>query len=140
MPGELALLPIIESDYKLRARSPKGAVGLWQLKAQTGKLYGLKISYYLDERYDAYASTRAALNYLQFLHSYFNNDWLLAIAAYNAGEGRVQRAIHKNRLFNQPTDFWSLSLPKETQLFVPKLLALAHIFSRDQDFTFSLQT
>lgn len=127
MPGELALLPMIESSFNPHAISNMGATGIWQLQAATGRHYGLKQNAYYDDRKNVVAATNAALSYLQYLHAEFNGDWLLALAAYNAGEGRIKRAINKNLAENKPTDFWSLSLPKETKHFVPKLLALANL-------------
>lgn len=127
MPGELALLPMIESSFNPNARSYMGATGLWQLAASTGKRYGLKQSAWHDPRKDVAAATNAALSYLQFLHGEFDGDWFLALAAYNAGEGRVKRAIKHNLAQNKSTDFWSLPLPKETKNYVPKLLALASL-------------
>lgn len=127
MPGELALLPMIESSFNPHAISHMGATGIWQLGATTGKRYGLNKNRWYDERKDVVAATNAALSYLQYLHEEFNGDWFLALAAYNAGEGRVKRAISRNLAQKKPTDFWSLSLPNETKNFVPKLLALANL-------------
>ncbi|HYE35633.1 transglycosylase SLT domain-containing protein [Methylocaldum sp.] len=129
IPGELALLPIIESAFQPHAVSPAKAAGIWQFIPSTGRLYGLKQSRSYDGRRDVYASTRAAIKYLKKLHSDFNGDWLLAIAAYNCGEGAVARAIQKNTARNMPTDFWSLDLPDETRSYVPRLLAVAKLFA-----------
>lgn len=133
LPRELALLPIIESAYRLTALSNKGAAGIWQISYHTGKRYGLintlNNQIIKDHRYDVIASTKAALSYLNFLYKKFNNDWLLALAAYNAGEGRISRAIHKNKFINSDPNYWELALPIETQHYVPKFLALAIIFS-----------
>lgn len=128
MPAEIALLPIIESSYDPFVKSPARAAGLWQFIPSTGDHFGLKRNWWYDGRRDVVASTDAALDYLQYLHNYFDNDWLLALAAYNAGEGNVGRAIKKNLQRGKPTDFWSLDLPRETRLYVPKLLAIAEIF------------
>ena len=127
MPGELALLPMIESSYNPTAVSKTGATGIWQIASVTAKRYGLTKSKKLDERKNIEAATQVALNYLQFLHEEFDGDWYLALAAYNAGEGRVKRAIRSNLAKNKPIDFWYLPLPKETKNFVPKLLALANL-------------
>ena len=127
MPGELALLPMIESAYNPFAVSNMGAAGIWQLGAKTGKRYGLKQNNWYDGRKDIRAATTAALDYLQFLYQEFDEDWFLALAAYNAGEGRVRQAIKHNLAANKPTDFWSLKLPKQTRNFVPKFLALANL-------------
>lgn len=126
MPAEIALLPMIESNYNPFVYSRVGAVGLWQLMPGTASGLGIRINWWYDGRRDLVASTNAALNYLQYLHDYFHS-WLLAIAAYNSGEGTVVNAIRYNRRHHRPTDFWSLPLPQETRNYVPKLLALAHV-------------
>ncbi|WAJ39758.1 LysM peptidoglycan-binding domain-containing protein [Pseudomonas sp. GOM7] len=127
MPMELALLPVIESAYDPQAYSPAQAVGLWQFIPSTGRVYNLRQTNWYDGRRDVTASTRAALDYLSRLHEMFNGDWLLALAAYNAGEGRVSRAIERNEKLGLPSDYWNLSLPKETEEYVPKLLALSQV-------------
>ena len=127
MPGEIALLPVVESAFQPFAYSPGRAAGIWQFIPATGRRYGLKQNWWYDGRRDVHAATRAALDYLQRLSRRFDGDWLLALAAYNSGEGRVQRAIRKNRKRGKPTDFWSLDLPDETRGYVPKLLAISSI-------------
>lgn len=127
MPMELALLPVIESAYDPQAYSSAHAVGLWQFIPSTGRHYNLRQTNWYDGRSDVTASTQAALNYLSRLHEMFNGDWLLALAAYNAGEGRVSRAIERNEKLGLPSDYWNLSLPKETEDYVPKLLALSQV-------------
>lgn len=127
MPMELALLPMIESAYNPFAYSPANAVGLWQFIPSTGRHFNLRQTSWYDGRRDVTASTQAAMNYLARLHEMFNGDWLLALAAYNAGEGRVSRAIERNQKLGLPTDYWNLSLPQETQNYVPKLLALSQV-------------
>lgn len=124
MPSEIALLPIIESDFNPHCISNKGAAGIWQIMP---RMHGLKQNSGYDARKDIYESTTFALDHLTYLHKRFNGNWLLALAAYNSGEGKVQRAISKNRAAHKSTDFWALKLPKETTHFVPKLLALAAI-------------
>lgn len=141
LPKELALLPIIESSYHQLAVSNKGATGIWQISNITGKRYGLIISnsiHYIDHRFDIIISTDAALSYLTFLHKTFNNDWLLAIAAYNAGEGRILRAIKKNVINGKNPNYWTLILPKETIHYVPRLLALVIIFNNPQKYGLDL--
>lgn len=138
LPAELALLPAIESAYDPKAKSSAGALGLWQFMPATATQYGLKDNWWFDGRRDVLSSTDAALTYLEYLRDYFNGDWLLAIAAYNAGEGRVQRAIEKNRAKNRPTDFWSLELPEETLAYVPKLLALSELVRRPSRYDLEL--
>ncbi len=127
MPPELALLPIIESEYRPTAASNRGAVGLWQLVSMTGKLYGLKQDQWYDGRKDVHAATKVALDHLEFLYKKFDNDWLLALAAYNAGGARVASAIRANKKAGKPTDYWSLNLPQQTQHYVPKFLSLDSI-------------
>lgn len=127
MPAELALLPMIESEYKPTALSNRGASGIWQLVPTTGRLYGLKRDQWYDGRKDTEAATKAALGHLQYLYEKFDHDWLLALAAYNCGDGRVASAIRQNKKIGKPTDYWSLKLPKETQYYVPKFLALVYL-------------
>lgn len=124
LPTELALLPMVESAFRSDVRSHRGAAGIWQFMPATGKRFGLRQSWWYDGRLDIYASTHAALTYLEYLHGKFDGDWLLAIAAYNAGTGNVNRAIRKNRKAGKPTDFWHLPLPRETRNYIPKLLAM----------------
>ena len=125
MPAELAIVPIVESSFRTRARSRARAAGLWQFMSYTAREYGLQTSYGYDARYDVYASTIAALNYLNQLHREFNNDWLLALAAYNAGPKRIKKALKTSDEKNNT--FWDLNLPRETQKYVPKILALGSI-------------
>lgn len=127
LPHELALLPMVESNFDPLAVSQSGAGGLWQIMPTTGHLLGLKQDFWYDGRKDIKASTIGALNHLQYLYRLFDEDWLLALAAYNAGERRVIKAIEHNKKKKKPTDFWHLDLPKETQNYVPKLLALSAI-------------
>ncbi|RMV70528.1 lytic transglycosylase domain-containing protein [Pseudomonas caricapapayae] len=125
MPLELALLPMIESSYNPMANSPSAAAGLWQFIPSTGRSFNLNQSATYDARRDVVASSKAAMDYLTRLHDQFDNDWLLALAAYNAGEGTVGRAIEANRRRGLPVDYWHLTLPRETQDYVPRLLALS---------------
>jgi membrane-bound lytic murein transglycosylase D len=127
MPLELALLPVVESAFNPVAYSRSHAAGLWQFIPSTGKHYGLTQNWWIDERRDVLRATDAALNYLQYLHRYFNGDWYLAIAAYNGGEGTVSRAVKRNANAGRPTDFFSLDLKAETRDYVPKLLAISRI-------------
>ena len=126
IPPEVALLPMIESNYNPFVFSRTGATGLWQIMPGTASGSGLAINWWYDGRRDIAASTKAALNYLIYLHHFFHN-WLLAIAAYNAGAGTVQQAIRHNKKIGKPTDYWHLALPAETKNYVPKLLAIAAI-------------
>lgn len=127
IPAEIALLPVVESAFQPFAYSHGRAAGLWQFIPGTGRRFDLKQTWWYDGRRDVAESTRAALEYLKYLHGHFDGDWLLALAAYNSGEGTVQRAIRKNRRRGQPTDFWHLDLPKETRGYVPRLLAISEV-------------
>ncbi|MEA9390699.1 murein transglycosylase D [Acerihabitans sp. TG2] len=134
MPMELVLLPIVESAFNPKATSSANAAGLWQIVPQTGKHYGLKQNQWYDGRRDVVASTTAALNMMQRLNRVFGGDWLLTIAAYNSGEGRVLRAIKANKAKGRPTDFWALALPHETSIYVPKMLALSNIIKNSKEY------
>ncbi|HFC92857.1 MAG TPA: LysM peptidoglycan-binding domain-containing protein [Leucothrix mucor] len=134
MPTDLVLLPMVESAYITKARSHAGAAGMWQFIRGTGKRYGLKQTHGYDGRLDVIESTRAAMDYLQKLHREFRGDWFLALAAYNCGENRVHREIEKNRARGLPTDYWSLSLPRETRNYVPKLLAYREVIRSPRSF------
>lgn len=138
MPGEFALLPIVESAYDPFAYSRGRALGTWQFISETGRRYGLKQNWWYDGRRDVYSSTTAALDYLSEMHGMFDGDWLLALAGYNSGEGRVSRAIKRNRKAGKPTDYWNIKLPRETRGYVPKLLGLACIFQYPEAFDFKV--
>lgn len=127
MPLELALLPVVESAFNPVALSTSQAAGLWQFIPSTGLRFGLKQNTYYDGRRDIVESTRAALDYLQYLNNEFDGDWLLAIAAYNTGEANIARAMKRNESKGLPTDFFSLDLARETEAYVPKLLAMRRI-------------
>lgn len=127
IPGELALLPIVESAFEPFAYSHGRASGVWQFIPSTGHMFGLQQDWWHDGRRDIRASTEAALSYLEGLQREFSGDWMLALAAYNSGAGTVRKAMRKNRNLGKPTDFWSLDLPKETRDYVPKLIALAQL-------------
>ncbi len=134
MPLELALLPVVESAFEPYARSWARANGLWQFMPGTGERFGLKQDWWYDGRRDVIASTHAALDYLQYLHDEFFDDWLLAIAAYNCGEFRVQREVNANRAAGKPVDFFSLKLPAETRAYVPKLMAMRRLVANPEDY------
>src|SRR3989344_4832041 len=127
MPMEIALLPAIESAYKANAYSRARASGLWQFIPSTGRLYGLKANWWYDGRRHVQASTQAALDYLEKLYNDFDGDWHLALAAYNAGEGKVGRMMKYNERKGKSTDYQYLKLRRETQHYVPKLMAMASI-------------
>ena len=138
MPTEIALLPGIESGYRGNVYSRNGAAGIWQFMPTTGTYFGLKQDAWYDARQDFPQATDAALLYLRKLHKRFDNDWLLAIASYNAGGGTVARAIRKNMDQDKPIDFWSLDLPAETETYVPRLLALAKLVGHAEQYGLKL--
>lgn len=137
MPTELALLPFIESAFNPQAMSSARASGMWQFMPATGKDFELKQNLFRDDRRDVLASTRAALDYLQRLHRMFG-DWHLALAAYNWGEGNVQKAIQRNQRQGLPTDYLSLNMPAETRHYVPKLHAVRNIVMQPERFGLAL--
>jgi membrane-bound lytic murein transglycosylase D len=139
IPGELALLPIVESGFNPNAISKSKASGLWQFMPATGRLFGLKQNIWYDGRNDIYTSTQAATTYLKQLSQLFDDDWFLALASYNAGKGTVRKAIRKNLQDDLPTDYWSLPLREETKAYVPRLLAIAKIFANTEKYGISLQ-
>jgi membrane-bound lytic murein transglycosylase D len=133
MPVEIALLPIVESSFNPLAQAGAPA-GLWQMVPQTARNFGLQRNEWYDGRKDPIASTKAALDYLQYLHDNLGNDWLNAIAAFNSGEGRVQKAIAKNRAQGKAIDFWSLNLPKQSTIYLPKWLALIDLLQHAEKY------
>ncbi|MEC9277520.1 MAG: transglycosylase SLT domain-containing protein, partial [Pseudomonadota bacterium] len=137
MPMELVLLPIVESAFDPFAYSHGRAAGMWQFIPGTGKRFGMQQNWWYDGRRDVVASTQGALDYLTYLNEMFDGNWLHALAAYNSGEGRVQRAIKANKRAGKPTDFWNLNLPKETRAYVPKLLALADILKNKDEYAYA---
>lgn len=138
MPAELAMIPLIESSYKPSASNNGQYIGLWQFGKQTAKSFGIDVQQNYDGRYSPAASTKAALDYLEYLNKMFDGDWLLTIAAYNAGEGRVLRSMKANRQKGKGTDYWNIELPQITRAYIPKLLALSEVISeRDKLLTIS---
>lgn len=133
MPTEIALLPMIESAYNPKAYSRSHAAGIWQFIPSTGKHFGLNQNWWVDNRRHVTAATHAALDYLQELHARFGS-WDLALAAYNAGQGTVGRAIIKNQKAGKPTNYQSLKLPLETVQYVPKLQAIKNIVTNPRKF------
>jgi membrane-bound lytic murein transglycosylase D len=138
LPRELALLPVIESAYRPTAYSRSRAAGLWQFIPSTSRFLGMKTNWWYDARRDVITSTQYALDYLQTINKKFDGDWLLTLAAYNAGHGRISRAIARNKKKGKPTDYWSLKLPTETMNYVPRFLATSRIFTRPDDYQVSL--
>jgi len=139
IPGEIALLPAVESGFQPLAYSSGEAAGIWQFIPSTGRMYGLKQTWWYDGRRDVAASTRAALAYLEKLSTRFDGDWELALAAYNAGAGTVSRAMRNNREQGRAEDFWSLDLPRETEAYVPRLLAIARLIADPSHYGISLE-
>ena len=129
LPLELALLPMIESAYDPFAYSSSGAAGLWQFIPTTADQIGLERNWWYDGRRDVISSTEAALEYLRYLNQRFAGDWLLTLAAYNAGEGTVTKEIQKNERLGKDTSFWALNLPAQTLVYVPRFIALASIIA-----------
>ncbi len=138
IPGEMALLPAVESAFRPTAYSSSHASGLWQFIPSTGRLFGLKQNWWYDGRRDIIASTRAATRYLKELSEEFDNDWLLALASYNAGKGNIRKAIDHNKAQQRNTDYWSLNLRRETMDYVPRLLAIAKIFADPDQYDIAL--
>ncbi|TVS11258.1 MAG: LysM peptidoglycan-binding domain-containing protein [Wenzhouxiangella sp.] len=138
LPGELALLPIVESAYDPFAYSHGRASGTWQFLSATARDRGVEINDWYDGRRDVYVATRAALDYLAYLNGLFDGDWNLALAAYNGGQGRVQRAIRFNAARNRSTEYENLPLPRETQAYVPKLHGLGCLFREPERFGWEL--
>ncbi len=129
LPLELKYLPVVESALDPLARSRAGARGLWQFMYRTGKMYGLNVTSYYDERCDPYLSTEAACKYLKKLHSIYG-DWLLVIAAYNCGPGNVNKAIRRSGGYR---DYWQIRkwLPRETRGYVPAFISATYLFEQD---------
>jgi len=142
MPYEMALLPIVESGFRPVVQSSQKAMGLWQFIPSTGDIYNLKRNWWYDGRKDVVKSTQAALDYLEKLYGHNNNDWLLALASYNAGLGNVYKAQRKYRKVHKNTpgikeyqpNFWEIQpyLPRETQAYVPKLLAVSYMVDNSE--------
>ncbi|MEO8402404.1 MAG: transglycosylase SLT domain-containing protein [Gammaproteobacteria bacterium] len=136
LPAELALIPVIESEFNPNDHSTKGATGLWQLMPGTATELGIKVKSSYDGRRNVVSSTKAALAYFNDLGTSFNGNWYLAIAAYNCGQGKIQSAERKDG----STSFWNLSLPSETKHYVPKLLAVAAIIKNPEKYGVELPT
>ncbi len=137
MPMEIALLPMIESAFYPGAYSTARASGIWQFIPSTGKKFGMEQNWWYDGRRDVVSATNGALDYLQSLHNMFG-DWQLALAAYNWGEGAVRRAQAKNRKLKRSTNYASLTLPKETRHYLPKLYAIKNIITDPAQYNISL--
>ena len=139
LPSELLLLPVVESAFDPFAYSHGRAAGLWQFIPGTGRMFGLKQTWWYEGRRDIVASTDAALTYLDRLQKQFDGDWLLALASYNAGAGNVMKAVTANKRRGKPTDFWSLDLRRETSDYVPRLIAISQIFMNPAKYNVTLR-
>jgi len=149
VPYEIALLPVVESGFRATAMSHQRAMGLWQFIPSTADIFELDRNWWYDGRKDVTKSTQAALDYLQKLYKLNNDDWLLALASYNAGLGNVYKAQKKYRkkhkhqpdIQDYQPDFWEIRqyLPKETQHYVPRLLAVSHMVEFAELFELSLE-
>lgn len=139
LPMELVLLPIVESAYQPFAYSPSRASGIWQFIPGTGKRFGLKQNWWYDGRRDIISATDAAFKYLEKLNQQFNGDWELALAAYNVGEVKIERAVKRNLEKGKRADFWSLNLPRETENYVPNLMAIAEIIAHPDKYNVHLK-
>ncbi|MCP4979015.1 MAG: LysM peptidoglycan-binding domain-containing protein [Gammaproteobacteria bacterium] len=139
LPSELALLPIVESAYQAFAYSHGRASGMWQIIPSTGRFLGLKQNWWYDGRRDIIESTHAAISYLDSLAKQFDGDWELALAAYNAGPGKIRNAVRYNKKRKRKTDFWHLTkIRNETRAYVPKLFALKKIFTNPDKYQLDL--
>jgi membrane-bound lytic murein transglycosylase D len=138
MPMEIALIPLVESSLNPFASGPAGAAGLWQIMPATGTHLGLERNSVYDGRKDLQDSTTVALDYLESLYEEFDEDWLLALAAYNSGAGTVTRAREANEARGLDTDFWSLNLPGHTREYIPKVVALAQVLADPERFNMDI--
>lgn len=138
LPVELALLPFIESNYKIKRQYTEKAAGLWQFMPITAKAFALEKDKTYDARLDVIYSTKAAIAFLKQLNADFNGDWLLTLAAYNSGAGTVRKAIRRNEKLGLKTNYWALSLPQETMNYVPKFLAIVEIVKHAEEFDIAL--
>lgn len=137
MPVELALLPVIESGYNPAAQG-NGPAGLWQMVPQTARNFGLTVKAGYDGRKDPLASTDAVLDYLQHLHDKLGNDWFNAVAAYNAGEAKIEQAVNRNKAKRLPTSFWHLKIAGKYTQSVPRWLAIVEIVRRPERYGIEL--
>ncbi|ERS89980.1 transglycosylase SLT domain-containing protein [Halomonas sp. PBN3] len=139
LPGEIALIPFVESSFDPGARSHRGAAGLWQFMPRTGDALGLSRQRGYDGRLDVVASTNAALDYIEGqAEQWYDGDIQLSLAAYNAGAGTVNRARRQALAEGKSGDYWSLSLPDETMDYVPKLKAIAAIIANPDEYQVAL--
>jgi len=139
LPLEIALLPIVESAYDPFAYSHGRASGLWQFIPATARLYKIRIDWWYDGRRDVPDSTEAAIQYLEKLYTLLNDDWLLALAAYNSGQGNIGNSIRRNKRAGKPVDFWSLKVLRETRSYVPRLLAISELIANPAKYGIELE-
>ncbi|MBN8411325.1 transglycosylase SLT domain-containing protein [Halomonas cupida] len=139
LPGEIALIPFVESSFDPKARSHFGAAGLWQIMPRTGDALGLKRNGAWDGRNDVVASTRAALDYIEMqADQWYEGDLMLSLAAYNAGAGTVNNARRAAQARGLAGDYWDLNLPAETMAYVPKLIAISRIIDNPERYGVTL--
>ncbi len=138
LPIELALVPYIESNYDPFSISPSGAVGMWQFMPRTGRFYNLDKTWWNEDRHDPFASTIAAVKYLEYLYNRFNNDVYLTLAAYNAGPSLLDKKIRQNKRKGISTDFHSLDLPDQTKDYIPKYIALKELILNSELYEINL--
>ena len=138
LPIELALVPYIESNYDPFSISPSGAVGIWQFMPRTGRFYNLDKTWWNEDRHDPFASTIAAVKYLEYLYNRFNNDVYLTLAAYNAGPSLLDKKIRQNKRKGISTDFHSLDLPDQTKDYIPKYIALKELILNSELYEINL--
>jgi len=127
LPPELALLPYIESNYDPFSISASGAMGIWQFMPATARIYGLKDTWWYEQRHDPLASSKAAVRYLAYLHNRFNNEITYTLAAYNGGPTLLEKQIKLNKKLGKPTNYKNLKLPKQTKEYVPKFKAMLEL-------------
>ena len=127
LPPELALLPYIESNYDPFSISASGAMGIWQFMPATARIYGLKDTWWYEQRHDPLASSKAAVRYLAYLHNRFNKEITYTLAAYNGGPTLLEKQIKLNRKLGKPTNYENLKLPKQTKEYVPKFKAILEL-------------
>lgn len=139
MPAEIALLPIIESEFDPDAYSHRHAAGLWQFVPSTAKAFGLEQNWWHDERRDIIAATQAALDYLQMLYKMFGN-WKLALAAYNWGQGSLKKVIDEGHGGNKSVNYQEIGLPAETRNYISKLIAIRNIIANPRRYGIKLKS
>ena len=138
LPPELALLPYIESNYDPFSISASGAMGIWQFMPATARIYGLNDTWWYEQRHDPLVSTKAAVRYLAYLHNRFNKELTYTLAAYNGGPTLLEKRIKLNKKVNKLTNYENLSLPKQTQEYVPKFKAILELVLNAEKYEITL--